>query len=639
VLGYQVLGSSDNGATWRALASLAANALTFSTVAPSKGTAMLYKVAARNSSGFGAYAEPVRAETPLTVASKPTSVSLALAADNKVAITWRAPLEFGGTPITGYLIQKLDGAAWVDLAITSASTFTLSADRLAMGRIMNVRVIAQNAVGSSEAALSPNLLMPYGKADAPTGLSADTNLSTLRTTLSWAAPGATGGSPISSFNVQFSTDNGIVWRGLLTASAAATGISFAAPTKGVPTLYRVSANTLGGTGAASASVLVSLDKSAPSAPVSPYSKFAADGNITLIWGAPADTGGSPITAYRVETLIDSTWQPLSGNLTRAISILRGLPGQVHQLRVVAINETGESAPSSISKISVPLVKASAPTELVANTTSKAGSVVLSWKAPSYLGGAIAASNYLIEYTDNGTTWLRSYATTTTIALPAPPKGVTRSYRVSANTQAGASPVSNVVSASTAATVASAPSLSSVTFATDGTVLVKFSKPYDLGGSPLTGFVIEKQVAGVWSSAAQTDPTATSANMPREAVGVLLSVRVLATNGVGNSLPSRTLSIQMPFSQAAAVENIAIKALTTTRALISWTAPTNLGGGKVSRYTIEYSADNGATWRLYYNSYSTSYSVQAPPKGVTWLYRVSAVTQWGAGFGSVISYRG
>jgi hypothetical protein len=95
---------------------------------------------------------------------------------------------------------------------------------------------------------------------------------------------------------------------------------------------------------------------------------------------------------------------------------------------------------------------------------------------------------------------------------------------------------------------------------------------------------------------------------------------------------------MPFSQAAAVENIAIKAISTTRALLSWTAPTNLGGGKVSRYTIEYSADNGATWRLYYNSYSTSYSVQTPPKGVTWLYRVSAVTQWGSRLGSVISYR-
>jgi hypothetical protein len=210
--------------------------------------------------------------------------------------------------------------------------------------------------------------------------------------------------------------------------------------------------------------------------------------------------------------------------------------------------------------------------------------------------------------------------------------------VSANTSAGASAVSNTVTATTAATVASAPNLSSVTFASDGSVSVKFSKPYDLGGSPLTSYVVEKLVGSVWSSAATTDPTSTSATLARESVGVLLTVRVIAKNAIGNSLPSRTLSLQMPFAQASAVQGVAIKAISTTRAQLSWAAPTNLGGGSVLRYNIEYSADNGATWRLYYTSTTTSYSVQAPPKGVTWLYRVSAQTQWGAGQGSVISYQ-
>ncbi len=638
VLGYQVLGSSDNGTTWRALASLGATTLTFSTVAPPKGTAMLYKVAARNSSGFGLYSEVLKAETPLTVASKPLSVSLSLAADNAVSITWRAPFDFGGTPITGYLIQKLDGANWVDLASVSSSTFSFGSERLAMGKIMTIRVIAQNAIGASEPTQSPNLLMPYGKADSPTGLAADTNLTTLRTTLTWAHPAATGGSPISSFNVQYSIDNGNTWRGLLTAGATATTISFAAPTKGVATLYRVSANTLGGAGVPSAGVLVSLAKSAPSAPQSLYTKFAADANIVLTWSAPGDTGGSPITAYRVETLVDGVWQPLGGDLGRTINIARGLPGQVHQLRVTAVNEIGASVPSLIAKVSIPLVKASEPTELTADLTTKPGSVVLAWKAPNYLGGATAVTNYLVEYSDNSLTWSRTYATAASVTLPAPPKGVTRAYRVSANTLAGASAVSNTVTATTAATVASAPNLSSVTFASDGSVSVKFSKPYDLGGSPLTSYVVEKLVGSVWSSAATADPNATSATLVRESVGVLLIVRVIAKNAIGNSLPSRTLSLQMPFAQASAVQGVAIKAISTTRAQLSWAAPTNLGGGSVLRYNIEYSADNGATWRLYYTSTTTSYSVQAPPKGVTWLYRVSAQTQWGAGQGSVISYQ-
>jgi hypothetical protein len=531
------------------------------------------------------------------------------------------------------------GGNWQDLALVAPSVLALEADRDAMGSRMQFRVVAINAVGQSLPFTATALTMPYDKASAPTALTATSSSLTMRTTLNWLAPASNGGSAITSYNLQFSTDNGATWKGL--ATAGTTSITIASPIKGVPTLYRVSANTLGGNGAPSDLVQVSLDKTVPSIAQTVSAKLATDGSISVSWLSPADSGGEAITGYRVETLVDATWKQIAlvGATVRSQTAPKGQPGDVQSFRVIATNSLGESLASNVAAIAVPLVRAEAPTGLKIDTSTRAGYAIISWSAPTYLGGAKSVSYYVVEYSDNLTTWNRLNSSSLSVSTAAAPKGVTRTYRVYAQTSAGAGASSESVAVTTATTAPSAVNALSTTFAPDGTMLVKWAKPYDNGGSPLLAYLVEKQVSGVWSVAAEFEAEVLSASFARESAGTLVAFKITAKNAVGTSVASRILYLQTPYLQATEVQLLSVKATTTARAMLSWAAPVSLGGGTVSRYNIEYSTDNGATWRLYYTSTATSYSVQAPRNGVTWQYRVSTVTQWGVGKQSVVSFTG
>ena len=637
ILGYALMRSTDNGATWIQITNVTSGSALLG--APAKGAAFLYKVAARNSSGTGDYSQPIRVETPISIAAKASSAGLALTPNYKVLITWKPSADTGGTAITGFLLQKLTGASWVDLATVAADVRAQEVDRDAMGARMQIRVITLNSVGQSEPFLASALTMPYDKASAPLALAATTNLATLRTTLTWQAPQNNGGSPVTSYNLQFSTDNGVTYRGLLTASS--TSISISAPVKGVAVLYRLSANTLGGNGAYSESVSVLLEKSVPGLVALPVAKFASDSNVLLTWSSPADTGGDAITNYRIESLDGANWKTLATVAASVKSqvVTRGQPGAVQVFRIFAINGIGESAPTAAISIAVPLVRANAPTNLAVDLTSRPGSALISYAAPDYLGGAAKATYYAIEYSDNGTNWLKLTTPNLVATTAAPPKATTRTYRVYAYTSFGAGLTSAPVTVSVAATAPSAPNSPSVSFAPDGAMVLKWAKPTDLGGSPLISYLVEKQVAGVWSIAAELSAESLARSFARESAGAQVAFRVSAKNSVGTSVASRIVYLQTPYLQANEVTNLSIKATTAGRGVISWTAPSYLGGGVVSRYNIEFSTDNGATWRLYYTSVTTSYSVQAPRKGITWMYRVSAVTQWGAGLKAQTTFVG
>jgi ELWxxDGT repeat protein len=115
-----------------------------------------------------------------------------------------------------------------------------------------------------------------------------------------------------------------------------------------------------GYGSASSSVTVVADATAtadltlepvaastPDAPTG-VDAVAADAAITVTWLVPDDDGGSPLTGYRVQVsgpgLTDPIEVEVSGTTTSAL--VGGLTnGATYEIRVVAVNEVGESAAS------------------------------------------------------------------------------------------------------------------------------------------------------------------------------------------------------------------------------------------------------------------------------------------------------
>lgn len=71
-----------------------------------------------------------------------------------VTLTWRPPKHDGGSPITGYVVEKLDldkdKSSWVRAARVSANETTTTVQNLTKDHRYNFRVCAENKIGAGE---------------------------------------------------------------------------------------------------------------------------------------------------------------------------------------------------------------------------------------------------------------------------------------------------------------------------------------------------------------------------------------------------------------------------------------------------------------------------------------------------------
>ena len=118
-----------------------------------------------------------------------------------------------------------------------------------------------------------------------------------------------------------------------------------------------------------------------------------NGQVTLLWAAPASTGSSPVTGYDIYT---GTTPGLNGGaplarVTGTVVTVTGLVnGTTYYFRVAAVNRVGEG-PAAETK-AVPVTVPTAPAGLTA--TPGNAQVTLSWAAPASTGG-LPVSGYLI----------------------------------------------------------------------------------------------------------------------------------------------------------------------------------------------------------------------------------------------------
>lgn len=71
---------------------------------------------------------------------------------DSLTLSWQPPKYDGGSPVTGYLIDKidLDQGGWVHCARLPADSTTHTVGNLLKNRRYNFRVYAQNKIGTSE---------------------------------------------------------------------------------------------------------------------------------------------------------------------------------------------------------------------------------------------------------------------------------------------------------------------------------------------------------------------------------------------------------------------------------------------------------------------------------------------------------
>ena len=315
------------------------------------------QVRATNAEGDGDWSVAGTGRTTATSApGAPTGLTATASGTTAINLSWSAPGSTGGSAITGYKIEVSPNgtSGWTDqVADTSSTTTTYAHTGLAPGDTRHYRVSAINTNGSGTPSNVDSATTATTVPGAPTGLTA-TASGTTQIDLSWTAPASTGGSAITGYKIEVSSNGGSSWTDqVANTNSTATTYAHTGLGGGTTRHYRVSAINTNGAGTASNVDSATTDATAPGAPTGLTATASGTTAINLSWSAPASTGGSAITGYKIEVSPNgiSSWTNLVANTNSTTTTYAhtGLAsGDTRHYRVSAINANGAGTASNVA---------------------------------------------------------------------------------------------------------------------------------------------------------------------------------------------------------------------------------------------------------------------------------------------------
>ncbi|NBX75308.1 MAG: fibronectin type III domain-containing protein, partial [Proteobacteria bacterium] len=629
---YVIEYSSNGGSSWLTFNDGTSTSASTSVTGLTNGTAYVFKVAAVNGSGTGSFSGNSESVTPRTTPEAPTSV-MGTAGNTQVALSWTAPASNGGALITDYTIQysSNDGANWIDFTDgVSPSTSAVVTD-LANGTAYLFRVAAVNVAGTGSTSESSLGIIPKTTADKPTGVSGTPGDS--QVSLSWNAPASDGGSELTDYVIQYSSNSGTSWSTFNDGASTSTSVVVTGLTNGIAYIFKVAAVNTAGTGAYSDNSQSVTPYKKPDSP-SDLAGTSGDGQVSLAWRAPASDGGNAINDYVIEYSTDgTTWTTANdGTYTSTIATVTGLAnGTAYLFRVAAVNAAGTGSYSSNSEAVTPYTLSDAPSGV--SGTAGDSQVSLSWTAPSEDGGN-SITDYVIQYSSNsGTSWSTfndGTFTSTSATVTGLTNGTAYVFKVAAVNAAGTGRYSSSSLILTPRTVPDAPTGVSGNPG-DAQVALNWTASVSNGGSPITDYTVQYSSDGGtnWTVSDEGVSSSPSALITGLTNGTAYIFKVAAVNEAGTGTYSSNSSAVVPFTSPDAPSGVS-GVPGNTQVSLSWNAPASDGGSAITDYVIEYSSNNGTSWTTFSDGTSTSTSsvVSGLTNGTAYIFRVAAVNAAG-----------
>jgi hypothetical protein len=213
ISGYQV--TATTGGTAAGSCTPEAGATSCTVTGLTNGTTYTFTATATNAVGTGAASDSVTATPMAAKPGAPTDL-VANPADGSVTVSFTAPANDGGAPITGYTVTATDpnNVAAGSCPATTVAGCTING--LTNGTTYTFTATATNSAGESVAS-EPVLAIPAAVPDAPTGLTTEPGNHSVQ--ISFTPPAHNGGTPITGYLV--TATNGTSPAGSCTPAAEA----------------------------------------------------------------------------------------------------------------------------------------------------------------------------------------------------------------------------------------------------------------------------------------------------------------------------------------------------------------------------------------------------------------------------------
>lgn len=546
----------------------------------------------------------------LTVPGPPTSLTASTGSTSST-LSWIAPVDNGGSTISGYVVQYASYPynSWQ----TATSTATISGytvTGLNNGTAYEFRVAATNAVGTGPYATTASSVVVAGVPSAPTSVTAVAG-STIAT-VSWTAPSSNGGAPITSYVVTSSPG------GYTCSTTGATSCTVTGLTNGTSYTFTVVAINANGSSLASA----------PSGPVTPYTvpdaptgltATVANASSVVSWSAPATNGGAAITLYTVTSSPGGFTCTASTTLSCTVTGLTN--GTSYTFTATATNAAGTGPASTPSNAVVPANVPSAPTAVTAVGGENA-QVPVSWTAPSSNGGS-PITGYVVTSSPGGLTCNTTSALScTVIGLT---NATTYTFTVVASNVSGPGPASAPSNAATPEAVPGAPTSATAT-AGNASATVTWVAPASDGGSPITGYTVTSAPGAYTCSTATYSCVVTGLTN-----GTTYTFTVVAINANGPGPASAPSNAVTPVGLPTAPTNVVGVGGKDSQVPVSWSAPSNDGGSPITAYIVQYSTSPYSSWTTATSTQASSpYTVSGLTNGTSYEFQVAAVNANGTG---------
>ena len=539
---------STNGSTFTSISGYDGTSLSYSHTGLSPGTTRHYRVAATNEIGTSPYSD-LQSTTTYNIPDAPTNLVATPASGSQIDLSWEAPTNTGGAAITGYQLQfSTDGINFVNLRSTNSTTRSYEHRGRSRGTRYHYQVAAINSVGTG-AYSSPVSATTHDLPGVPISLTArpvdDTKID-----LAWQAPAYDGGTAVTGYRLQYSTD-GINFVNLSSTNSTTRSYEHRGRSRGSTYHYQVAAINSAGTGAYSTPVPATT-YDVPGVPISLTARPVDDTKIDLAWQAPAYDGGTAVTGYQISfsTSGGGSFRVDGSTFTYQHTGLES--GDTYHYQIAAINSVDRGAYSnSVSATAggsggtntgsggdnLPTAPVGLTSAAVSDTQ-----ISLSWQAPTN-SDAATISGYKIQFSA-GSSFIdlaRVDGSTFTYQHRGLAPGDTYHYRIAAMSSLGIGTYSNTESASTYPAV---PRSLTATPMSASQVDLAWQAPANPGGATILAYQLQAStdLGSNFTDLHMTDGTTLSYQHTGLATGGAYHYRVAAINRVGkgaysNSVPT------------------------------------------------------------------------------------------------------